>query len=97
MADDVGQDMPQDRTRRTMRSRRELMAGAAGVFSALTAHGIVTAVPARAAQGSPVLEGQDNTGATARTGVFTSGDAEFGILSPTRTPVARLARLTAPA
>jgi hypothetical protein len=66
---------------RARHSRRELMAGAAGVLSVLTAETLVKAAPARAAQGSNVIEGADNTGATHRTGVFTTGNAEVGILA----------------
>lgn len=39
------------------------------------------AAPAQATQGSAVIEGQDNTGATSRTGVFTTGNTEYGILA----------------
>lgn len=63
------------------RSRRQLVAGAAGALGALTAGSLLEAPPAQAVQGSPVIEGQDNTGATARTGVFTPGNNEFGILA----------------
>ena len=39
------------------------------------------AAPAQATQGSAVIEGQDNTGATSRTGVFTTSNTEYGILA----------------
>jgi hypothetical protein len=63
------------------RSRRQLMAGAAGVLGGLAAGTLLEGGPAQAAQGSPVLEGQDNTGATVRTAVFTTGNNEFAILA----------------
>jgi len=61
-------------------SRRELAAGAA-VGLGMLAGSIVKAAPAQAAQGAAVIEGSDNTGATSRTGVFTTGGKEFGILA----------------
>ena len=68
------------RRRAAGRPRRELLAGAAGALGAVAAGTLASATPAQATQGSAVLEGQDNTGATARTGVFTTG-TEFGILA----------------
>jgi hypothetical protein len=52
-----------------------------GALGALTAQAIVQAAPAQAAQGAPVLEGQDNTGATARTSIFTVGNNEWATLA----------------
>jgi hypothetical protein len=49
------------------RSRRLLLAGAAGGLGVIAAQTISRAAPAEATQGSAVIEGQDNTGATART------------------------------
>jgi hypothetical protein len=43
------------------------------------------ATPAQATQGSPVLEGQDNLGATSRTGIFTTGKSESAILADPNT------------
>ena len=53
-------------------SRRGLLAGAAGALGVLAAESVVTAQPAAATQGNPVVLGQDNTGATARTEVATT-------------------------
>ena len=61
-------------------SRRELIAGALGAVAATTLAG---AVPARAAQGQAVIEGADNTGATARTGIFTTNNSEWAVLADT--------------
>lgn len=63
------------------RSRRDVIAGASGALGLLAAETVVRAAPARAAQGQPVIEGADNTGATGRTGVFTAGNKEWGILA----------------
>ena len=62
------------------RSRRALMTGAAAGLGVIAAD-TLGAAPARAAQGSAVLEGQDNTGATSRTAVFTTMNNEIGILA----------------
>jgi len=52
------------------------MAGAAGGAGVLAAQAVLSAGPAQAAQGSPVLLGTDNTGATAGTGLAnTSGES----------------------
>ncbi len=48
------QEVPPVRARR---SRRELIAGAAGVVGALATEAIVNAAPAQAAQGSAVILG----------------------------------------
>jgi len=78
MSDDTRPGVPRDGARR---SRRQLMAGAAGALGALTAQALVQAAPAQAAQGSPVIEGQDNTGATVRTSIFTVGNNEWATLA----------------
>ncbi len=70
---------------RGRRSRRELIAGATGTLGALAATTLVNAAPARAADGSAVIEGLDNTAATRRTGVFTTGNSEWGILADPNT------------
>jgi hypothetical protein len=67
------------------RSRQGLLAGAAAALGAVAAEVLGSAAPARAAQGSAVIEGQDNTGATSRTGVFTTGNGEYGILADPNT------------
>jgi len=64
------------------RSRRDLLAGAAtGALGTLAASALVRADPAQAAEGQPVIEGQDNAGATSRTGIFTAGNSEWAILA----------------
>ena len=63
------------------RTRRELLAAATGGLSAVAVQAALPAAPAQAAQGQAVLEGRDNTGAAARTAVFTSTNNEFGILA----------------
>jgi hypothetical protein len=62
-----------------------VIAGVAGALGVVAAETLAGATPAQAAQGSPVLEGRDNTGATSRTGVFTTGNTEFGILADPNT------------
>jgi len=56
------------------------MTGAAAGLGVIAAE-TLAAAPARAAQGSAVLEGRDNTGATSRTAVFTTMNNEIGILA----------------
>jgi hypothetical protein len=63
------------------RPRRAMLAGAAGALGVVAAETLARATPAQATQGAAVLEGKDNTGATSRTGVFTTGNSEFGILA----------------
>lgn len=63
------------------RPRRAVLTGAAAALGAVAAETLGGAAPAQATQGSAVIEGQDNTGATSRTGVFTPGNNEFGILA----------------
>ena len=53
-------------------SRRGLLAGAAGALGVLAAETVAPAQPAQATQGNPVVLGQDNTGATARTELATT-------------------------
>jgi hypothetical protein len=67
------------------RPRRAMLAGAAGALGVVAAETLARATPAQATQGAAVLEGQDNTGATSRTGVFTTGNTEFGILADPNT------------
>jgi len=67
------------------RPRRAVLAGAAGALAVAAAETLAGATPAQATQGSPVMEGQDNTGAASRTGVFTTGNTEFGILADPNT------------
>jgi len=63
------------------RSRRSLIAGAGGALGALAAATLANAPGAQAAQGQAVIEGADNTGATSRTAVFTTGNFEWGFLA----------------
>jgi len=64
------------------RPRRELLAGAAAVLGVVTAETLGHAAPAQATQGSAVLLGQDNTGATARTGIFDTGGESAVLADP---------------
>jgi len=60
---------------RDRRPRRELLAGAAAILGVVTGETLSGGAPAQATQGSAVVLGQDNTGATAGTGISdTSGD-----------------------
>ena len=64
------------------RPRRELLTGAAAAaLGVVTTETLVGAAPARATQGQDVILGADNTGATARTGIFTSGNKEWAQLA----------------
>jgi len=64
------------------RPRRELLAGAAAVLGVVTAETLASGAPAQATQGSAVLLGQDNTGATARTGLFDTGGESAVLADP---------------
>jgi hypothetical protein len=71
------------------RPRRELLAGAAAALGVVTVETLANAGPAHAAQGSAVILGQDNTGATASTGVFDTGGESAVLADPaTHTGVA---------
>src|SRR6516165_8404624 len=71
---------------RAHHSRRGLLAGAAGALGALAAESVVTAQPAQAAlTNPPVLLGADNSGATRRTGIFTTGNNEWAQLADPNT------------
>jgi hypothetical protein len=48
----------------------------------ITGEALASATPAQATQGSAVLLGQDNTGATARTGLFTTGTESAVLANP---------------
>jgi hypothetical protein len=67
------------------RSRRGLLTAAAAALGVIGAETLGSAAPAQATQGSAVLEGADNTGATRRTAVFTSGNDEWGMLADPNT------------
>jgi hypothetical protein len=62
-------------------SRRQLILGAASAVGVAAAASAARITDAAATQGSPVLLGQDNTGATSRTGVFVSGNTEGATLA----------------
>jgi hypothetical protein len=62
-----------------------LLTGAAAALGVVTAETLGSAAPAQATQGSAVLEGADNTGATRRTAVFTTGNNEWGTLADPNT------------
>ena len=79
MAEDTSEVVATERKDR--RSRRQLLAGAAGALGVVAAETIARTVPAEATQGSAVILGQDNTGATARTAAITSGNNELGVLA----------------
>src|SRR5260370_11075660 len=65
------------------RARRELLTGAAAAaLGVITAETLASATPAQATQGSAVLLGQDNTGATARTGLFDTGGESAVLADP---------------
>jgi hypothetical protein len=63
-------------------ARRGLLAGAAAVVGVIAAETLASTTPAQAAQGSAVLLGQDNTGATARTGLFDTGSESAVLADP---------------
>ena len=62
--------------------RRGLLAGAAAVAGVIAAETLASSTPAQATQGSAVLLGQDNTGATARTGLFDTGSESAVLADP---------------
>lgn len=62
------------------RTRRGILAGAAGALAAVAAETATRGVPARAANGDPVLQGTDNGPVTSRTMVFTANNAQFASL-----------------
>jgi len=64
------------------RPRRELLAGAAAILGVVTAETLGNATPAQATQGSAVVLGQDNTGATAGTGFFDTGGESAVLANP---------------
>src|SRR5712691_11914633 len=64
------------------RPRRELLAGAAAVIGVITGEALAGATPAQATQGSAVLLGQANTGATAGTGLFDTGSESAMLADP---------------
>lgn len=77
MTDQNGRRPTDDGTRR---SRRTVLAGAAGALAVVAADTATRATPAQAANGDPVLQGADNGPTTSRTMVFTANDVEFASL-----------------
>jgi hypothetical protein len=69
------------------RPRRALLTGAAAVVGVIAAESLGGAAPAQAAEGSAVIEGADNTGATRRTAVFTTGNKEWATLADPADPM----------
>ena len=67
--------------RGSSRSRRGLLAGAAGALGVVAAKALANPAPAQAADGQPVLQGTDNGPASARTLIMTTGFAEFASLA----------------
>src|SRR5207244_5793196 len=68
---------PRDRSHK--RSRRELLAGAAGALGVLAAESVVRIPAAQATQGQPVIAGQDNT-ETSATGITNSATNGNGLV-----------------
>jgi hypothetical protein len=66
---------------RGSRTRRRLLAGAAGVLGVAAVEVAGRAAPAQADTGNPVLQGIDNGYPTHRTAVFTPNNTEVGILA----------------
>jgi hypothetical protein len=69
MADEAERE---DSPTKAKRSRRELLAGAAGALGVLAAEAIGKVAPARAANGDPLILGQSNS-ETSGTNLFNSG------------------------
>jgi hypothetical protein len=67
------------------RSRRGVIAAAAGAVGVVAAETLGRATPAQAANGDPVLQGTDNGPATGRTRVFTTSSSEFASLADPNT------------
>ena len=68
------------------RPRRSLLTSAAAVtLGVITGEALAGGATAQATPGQPVLLSQDNTGATSRTGLFTSGNLESAILADPNT------------
>jgi hypothetical protein len=65
---------------RTRRSRRGVLAGAAGALAVVAAETATRGTPAQAANGDPVLQGTDNGPTTSRTMVFTAKNEQFASL-----------------
>src|SRR5215831_5248573 len=70
------------RDQRPGRRRCGQEAEAAAVAGVIAAETLASTTPAQATQGSAVLLGQDNTGATARTGLFDTGSESAVLADP---------------
>jgi len=66
-------------------SRRGLLTAAAAALGVVAVETLGSAVPAQASAGNPVLQSTDNGGNTKRTGVFTTGNNEWGVLADPNT------------
>ena len=62
-------------------TRRAILLGGAVGLAGLVADSVMSAPPASATEGNPVDLGEDNGGATARTGVFYTGNTVIGVLA----------------
>lgn len=62
-------------------TRRAILLGGAAGLAGLVAGSVISAEPASAAEGGNVLIGEDNSGATARTAVFYTGNTAVGVLA----------------
>jgi hypothetical protein len=65
---------------RTRKSRRGVLAGAAGALAAVAVETTARVTPAQAANGDPVVQGADNGPTTSRTMVFTASNEQFASL-----------------
>jgi hypothetical protein len=63
------------------RTRRAILLGGAAGLAGLAAESLISAQPASATEGNPVNLGEDNGGATARTGVFYTGNTVLAVLA----------------
>ena len=66
---------------RTRRSRRGVLVGAAGALAVVAAETATRATPAQAANGDPVLQGDNNGPTTSGTKVFTTNNVEVAVLA----------------
>src|SRR5215472_4453220 len=74
------QNSGQSAAYRTRKSRRGVLAGAAGALTAVAVETAARGTPAQAANGDPVLQGTDNGPTTSRTMVFTANNEQFASL-----------------
>src|ERR1022692_2178527 len=62
-------------------TRRAILLGGAAGLAGLVADSVISAQPAGATEGQNVLLGNDNEGATARTGIFYTGNTVLAVLA----------------